>query len=92
MAGPNTFIAGKCDSNNNWSVTNLAVDPRDTEIEFCVQAVGADLENDDTLELRMANMDTYTVIATATITGLPASNIPGSIFQSNIFGGSVIRG
>jgi len=41
----------------------------EVELEFCIQIVGSDVSNGDTIELRILGLDTYTNTPTITVTG-----------------------
>ena len=53
--------------------TNLDFSGSDeVEVEYCVQILSAAVANDDTILLRVKNLDSYTSTPTITVSGMPA--------------------
>ena len=74
----NSFVAGRFDSNG--VISNVVVNGESTEMEYCLQIVGADVSDNDTISFRVYNSDTalnaYTSTPTVTASVPAAYNLP----------------
>ena len=70
MAGPQAFVAGRMDENGT-DMAGITILSQDTEVEWCLQIVGTDVANNDSIQLRVTDagvtLNTYTNTPSVTV-------------------------